>query len=61
MVLEDVLRRSYELTRYRRPPIGLEMGGFCHWLHEQGYSRSVLRSHIAKVSHFNQYLRYLGG
>jgi len=37
------------------------MGGFCHWLHEQGYSRSVLRSHIAKVSHFNQYLRYLGG
>ena len=60
MVLEDVLRRSYELTRYRRPPIGLEMDGFCHWLHEQGYSRSVLRSHIAKVSHFNQYLRYLG-
>lgn len=60
MVLEDVLRRSYELTRYRRPPIGPEMDGFCQWLHEQGYSRSVVRSHIAKVSHFNQYLRYLG-
>ena len=60
MVLEDVLRRSCELTRYRRPPMGPEMDGFCHWLHEQGYSRSVVRSHIAKVAHFNQYLRSLG-
>ncbi|MBI4484008.1 MAG: tyrosine-type recombinase/integrase [Acidobacteria bacterium] len=60
MVLEDLLRRSWELTRYRRPPLGLEVDGFCQWLHEQGYSRSVMRSHIAKVSQFNWYLRCLG-
>ena len=60
MVLEDLLRRSWELTRYRRPPLGLELEGFCQWLHEQGYSRSVIRSHISKVSQFNQYLRYQG-
>ncbi len=59
MVLEDLLRRSYELTRYRRSPLGPELDGFCQWMHEQGYSRSVIR-HISKVSHFNQYLRYLG-
>lgn len=60
MVLEDLLRRSWELTRYRRPPLGLELDDFCQWLHEQGYSRSVIRSHISNVSQFNQYLRYLG-
>ena len=41
-------------------PLGVEADGFCKWLHEQGYSRSVMRSHIAKVSQFNWYLRYLG-
>ncbi len=60
MVLEDLVRRSCELTRYRRPPLGLEMDGFCQWLDKQGYSRSVIRSHISKVPQFNQYLRYLG-
>ncbi len=60
MVLEDLLRRSRELTRYRRPPLGLELDGFCQWLHEQGYSRSVIRSHLSNISQFNQYLRYLG-
>jgi len=60
MVLEDLLRRSWELHRCRRLPLGLEADGFCKWLHEQGYSRSVMRSHIAKVSQFNWYLRYLG-
>ena len=60
MVLEDLLRRSWELARYRRPPLGLEVDGFCQWLHEQGYSRAVMRSHIAKVSQFNWYLHCLG-
>jgi site-specific recombinase XerD len=60
MVLEDLLRRSWELARYRRPPLGLEVDGFCQWLHEQGYSRSAMRSHIAKVSQFNWYLHRLG-
>jgi len=60
MVLEDLLRRSWELARYRRPPLGLEVDGFCQWLHEQGYSRSAMRSHIPKVSQFNWYLHRLG-
>jgi site-specific recombinase XerD len=60
MVLEDLVRRSWELHRCRMLPLGIEVDGFCKWLHEQGYSRSVMRSHIAKVSQFNRYLRYLG-
>jgi len=60
MMLEDLVRRSWELRRYRMLPLGLEVDGFCQWLHEQGYSRSVMRSHIAKVSQFNWYLHCLG-
>jgi len=60
MVLEDLVRRSWELHRCRMLPLGVEADGFCKWLHEQGYSRSVMRSHITKVSQFNWYLRYLG-
>ncbi len=60
MVLEDLLRRSRELTRYRRPPLGLELDSFCRWLHEQGYARSVIRSRLSNISQFNQYLRDLG-
>ncbi len=60
MGLEDLLRRSRELTRYHRPPLGLELDGFCQWLHEHGYSRSVIRNHLPNISQFNQYLRYLG-
>ncbi len=59
MVLEILLRRSRELTRYLRQLLGLELDGFCQWLHEQGCSRSVIRSHISNISQFNQYLRYL--
>ncbi|MBW6487372.1 MAG: hypothetical protein K0B01_14600 [Syntrophobacterales bacterium] len=61
MVLEDLVRRSWELHRCRMLPLGVEADGFCKWLHEQGYSRSVMRSHIAKVSQFNWYLRYQSG
>ena len=60
MVLENLFRRSWELRQCRRPPLGLEVDGFCKWLHEQGYSRSVMCRHIAKVSQFNHYLRYHG-
>ncbi len=60
MVLEDLLRRSRELARYRRPPLGLELDRFCQWLHEHGYARSVIRSHLSHIAQFNQYLRDLG-
>lgn len=60
MVLEDLIRRSWELRRCRRLPLGVEADGFCKWLHEQGYSRSVMRSHFAKFSQFNRHLCNLG-
>jgi len=60
MVLEDLVSRSWELHRCRRPPLGVEADSFCNWLQEQGYSRSVMRSLIAKVSQFNGYLDELG-
>jgi hypothetical protein len=33
MVLEDLVRRSWELHRCRMLPLGVEADGFCKWLH----------------------------
>lgn len=60
MVLENLVRRSWELRRCRRFPLGMEADGFCKWMHEQGYSPSVMRGYFAKFSQFNWYLRNLG-
>ena len=60
MVLEDILSRSWELSRYRRPPLGQWLDGFCDWLHEQCYSHTTIREHLCEVSHFNEFLRQLG-
>lgn len=60
MVLEDLFRRPSALNRFRLPPLGPEMDGFCSWLHPQGFSRDVLRRRVWQVSHFNQCLRRWG-
>jgi len=60
MVLGDLLRRPCELTRYRLPPLGPELDGFCNWLDEQGYSHSSLRLCASRGSHFNLFLRRRG-
>ena len=54
MVLEDILSRSWELSRYRRPPLGQWLDGFCDWLHERCYSHTTIREHLCEVSHFNE-------
>jgi len=56
MVLEDVVHRSCELARYRLPPLGAELDGFCNSLDEQGYSYSLIRGYAARVSQFNLFL-----
>ncbi len=41
MVLEDVVHRPCVLARYRLPPLGAELDGFCSSMDEQGYSYSL--------------------
>jgi len=60
MVLEDLFRRPSALRRFRLPPLGPEMDGFCSWLQPQGFSRYVLRRRVWQASHFNQCLRRWG-
>ena len=60
MILEDYFRRPSAIARYRLPPLGPLMDGFCEWLHAQGFSRDVMRRRIWQVSHFNQCLRRWG-
>ncbi len=60
MVLEDLLCRPCELARYRLPPLGAELDGFCNWLDEQGYSYSSLRLCASRSSQFNLFLRRQG-
>jgi len=57
MVLEDLFRRPSALARFRLPPLGPQMDGFCDWLQPQGFSRNALRRRIWQASHFNQCLR----
>jgi hypothetical protein len=57
MVLEDLFRRPSALARFRLPPLGPHMDGFCDWLQPQGFSRRALRRRIWQTSHFNQCLR----
>jgi integrase/recombinase XerD len=57
MVLEDLFRRPSALARFRLPPLGPHMDGFCDWLRPQGFSRWTLRHRIGQTSHFNQCLR----
>ena len=60
MILEDFFRRPSTIARYRLPPLGPLMDGFCEWLHAQGFSRDVTRRRIWQASHFNQCLRRWG-
>ena len=60
MVLEDFFRSRSALCRFRLPPLGSEVDGFCDWLHGQGYHRDGVRRHVWTVSRFNQYLRRRG-
>jgi integrase/recombinase XerC len=60
MVLENLFRRPSALARFRRPPLGPELDGFCGWLERQGFSRGCLRRRVWQVSHFNQVLRASG-
>lgn len=57
MVLEDLFRRPSTLARFRMPPLGPMMDGFCGWLHSRGCSEHGVRLRLRQVSQFNRYLR----
>ena len=60
MILEDFFRSRTAMDRFRQPPLGSEVDGFCNWLHGQGYGQTQVRHHVWKASLFNQYLRRRG-
>ncbi len=60
MVLENLFRHPAALARFRMPPLGPHMDGFCEWLQRQGFFRSGMRRRVWQASHFNQYLRGRG-
>jgi len=60
MILEDFFRSRTAMDRFRLPPLGSEVDGFCDWLHGQGYGQTQVRHHVWRVSLFNQYLRRRG-
>ena len=60
MSLKDVFRLPATLTRYRLPPLGPHMDGFCDWLHRQGFSLQVIERRVRQATHFSSYLRREG-
>ena len=57
MDLEDLFRRPSALARFRLPPLGPMMDGFCEWLRCRGCSQHGIRRRLRQVSLFNRYLR----
>jgi site-specific recombinase XerD len=60
MVLEDLFRRPDKLARFRLPPLGSQMDGFCDWLSRQGFSQDTMCRRVCQASQFNQFLRRRG-
>ena len=58
--MENLLHRQSVLARYRLPPLGAELDGFCSWMNEQGYSHSSIRGYAARISQFSLFLRRRG-
>lgn len=60
MALENFFVCPEKLAQFRKPPLGSIMDNYCEWLHSQGFSHTVICTHISCVSHFNQYLKRIG-
>lgn len=56
MGLEQVFEAAWTLRKLRSGPLSHLLDGFCDWLLSQGFSRWSIRTHLANVSHLNEYL-----
>ena len=56
MALEQVLECPRTLAKLRSGPLGKLLEGFCHWLLSGGFSHWSIRTHLANLSHLNEYL-----
>lgn len=56
MGLEQVFDAAWTLRKLRGGPLGHLLDGFCDWLLSTGFSRWCIRTHLANVSHLNEYL-----
>lgn len=50
MALEDIVLRQDERARFRLPPLGSQMDGFCAWLSRQGFSQGAMRRRVCQAS-----------
>lgn len=56
MALESVFECPRTLKKLRSAPLGELLDGFCDWLLQHGFGRSIVRKHLSNVSHLNQHL-----
>lgn len=57
MILEDLFRLPSTLVRFRLPPLGPMMDGFCEWLRCRDCLEESIRRRLRQLCHFNDYLR----
>lgn len=56
MALEQVFDCPRTISGLRSGPLGRLLEGFCDWLVEHRFSRSMVRKHLSNVSHLGKYL-----
>ncbi len=56
-MLDQLFTRTEARKQLREGPLAEHLEGFCRWLQEQGYSRSVLCRFAAHVSHLSRCLK----
>lgn len=61
MGLEQVFEAARTLRKLRGGPLGHLLDGFCDWLLSKGFSRWCIRTHLANVSHLDEYLGSAAG
>jgi site-specific recombinase XerD len=56
MALESVFMCSRTIGSLRSGPLGEFLDGYCDWLLESGFKKATVRTHLANVSHLDDYL-----
>ena len=55
-MIENFFEAPRTLQRLRASPVGPFVDGFAEWLHEQGYSRGIVRSHLCTGQHLGVWM-----
>lgn len=60
-MLEQYFKTRFTLERRRSGLSGPYMDGFARWLHDKGYSRSIVRRYVVAACHLGQFVALRGG